>query len=896
VTTCSSGSWSTSCPVCILPGSCTTEPSCTNATTLDSGIADGDTRTYTCVSGTAGTPNFTDLTCNSGSWTGSCPVCTLLPGSCTETRRTCVNATKTGSGLADGDTRTYTCDAGFAGSPNATDLTCASGSWVGSCPTCVASGCVETRLTCTNATKTGSGLAEGDTRTYTCDAGFTGSPNATDLTCTTGSWIGSCPTCVQSGCAETLRTCVNATKTGSGLADGDIRTYTCDAGYVGTPNATDLTCSAGSWIGVCPTCVTSGCVETRRTCVDATKSGSGLAEGDTRTFTCDPGFSGTPNATDLTCSAGSWIGDCPTCAPSSCVETLRTCVDATKSGSGLAEGDTRTFTCDPGFTGTPNATDLTCTSGSWIGSCPTCVPSSCVDIRRTCTNATVSGTGLAEGDTRTFTCDPGFAGNPNATDFTCSSGSWVGDCPTCVSGTCGSPPPTCVNATISGSGIDVGDTRAYTCVPGSTEDSPGGYSCLADGTWGGVCPTCTLLPGSCTVDPPSWPCANATMSGSSVADGSTRTFTCSSGYAGSPNSTDFTCSAGSWAGFCPTCLPSSCTGPTSCPNASTSDTGTANGSTRLFSCDTGYTGTPSSLTCSLGTWDTNCPACTIVDCGAAPSCASSPATGIGSGTTYRSSRIYYCDAGYNGTSTLRTCLANGSWDGICPNNCTQDCNRNTSCTNASTTDTGTADGARRRYTCNAGFTGTPSSLTCTAGDWDTNCPTCTPSGCSSTTSCANASTTDTGTADGATRLYSCDAGFTGSSSSLTCSLGAWDNNCPTCVPPPTCSDAPTCANATATGSGSNEGDRRAYACDSGYSGFSTENICTSGLWVGSCPDCRTLGSCSNNTPTCANATMSGSGTSGGSVRTYTCDAGYTGSPDTFTCSSGYWVGSCPICL
>jgi len=168
-------------------------------------------------------------------------------------------------------------------------------------------------------------------------------------------------------------------------------------------------------------------------------------------------------------------------------------------------------------------------------------------------------------------------------------------------------------------------------------------------------------------------------------------------------------------------------------------------------------------------------------------------------------------------------------------------------------------------------------------------------GCGPEPVCSNTTASGSGTSNGDSRTYTCNAGFSGSNTTRTCSSDTWGGFCPTCTFIPQCGSAPPCSNATASGTGTSQGDTRTYTCNPGSSGSSTSRTCdASGNWNGSCPSCIVAGSC-GSAPVCPNTTVSGSGTSDGDSRTYTCGVGYIGPTPTSTCGAGAWSGSCPAC-
>ncbi|CAG2214236.1 CSMD [Mytilus edulis] len=240
-------------------------------------------------------------TCNDGeaSYTCTCPG--PYEGTNCENKVPCstpgdvLHASKTVAGLAVGQTVKYQCEFGYALTTGDSVLTCALGPrWEGTMPSCKIIECTvsgyneftipsvtDTIVPTTEVSfkcKPGYQLPVGDTGTRTCQKGGTmsASPpacedineclstpcqngatchnevNAYSCTCVPGYQGTNCESEIP---CTTPGSVLHASATVSGLAVGQTVTYTCDFGYVHTNGDSVLTCEVGpSWRGIIPVC------------------------------------------------------------------------------------------------------------------------------------------------------------------------------------------------------------------------------------------------------------------------------------------------------------------------------------------------------------------------------------------------------------------------------------------------------------------------------------------------------------------------------------------------------------------------------------------------------------------------------------------------------------------
>ncbi|XP_066292848.1 E-selectin-like isoform X3 [Branchiostoma lanceolatum] len=165
----------------------------------------------------------------------------------------------------------------------------------------------------------------GVTCTYNCDDTCTGEPSTTFRRCLMGQWFGpDWDGCVPAmatialhlGCDAapptfpcTARTCTGTTN------HGDVCTYVCEDGCVGSPSTMTRTCMDSAWVGP----DWGGCRKPEKPCRKKPKArpcsaytcdqpGYPYPSGTTCTYTCRRGCATTPATTTATCRNGKWTG------------------------------------------------------------------------------------------------------------------------------------------------------------------------------------------------------------------------------------------------------------------------------------------------------------------------------------------------------------------------------------------------------------------------------------------------------------------------------------------------------------------------------------------------------------------------------------------------------------
>jgi len=316
------------------------------------------------------------------------------------------------------------------------------------------------------------------------------------------------------------------------------------------------------------------------------------------------------------------------------------------------------------------------------------------------------------------------------------------------------------------------------------------------------------------------------------------------------------------------------------------------GSTRTALCDTGYTGTASTITCLSTTLWSASSGCTIVNCNAP---VASAGYELGSGaTTYNSQYTLTCATYYTGNPAPITCQANGSWTAqsgcslianFCPVNPIQ--------ANYVIAAGSSTYQATRTVTCGTGYSGSATSVSCSSsgssGAWTSS------SSCVLTSNFCSTPVAGTGYALGTGSLtygsvytMSCATGYSGTAASLTClSSGTWSAQSGCSI---VSCGVPSAPNGYVLGNGLlTYNSVFSMSCALGYTGTAVSLTCqSSGSW--SAPSGCGLVNC--GTPSASTGYVVGSGTTTyGGTYSMSCATGYSGTSGTLSClSSGSWSG------
>lgn len=319
------GSWSGTVPMCLL-GDCGPLVSPENGTVMASSTMVGGTATYACNTGYE-LVGSASRTCQADrTWSGSPPTCALVDCG---TLSPPANGTVSAPTTTYGATASYACDFGYVLSGSSTRSCQSSGTWSGSAPACSPVDCGPLSSP-GNGNVTYASTTYGSTATYACNGGYTLSGSASRTCDGTGTWTGSAPSCVSSGCGA-LSSPANGMVSAPSTAIGDFATYTCNSGYQILGSTRRVCETTSNWSGAAPSCglqLTCGCggayYEGERVAaiVSGPSGASGVVAGQMGTVIAGNAapstlqvlieWDGWASGHDGNCS----VADCGTCTPS----------------------------------------------------------------------------------------------------------------------------------------------------------------------------------------------------------------------------------------------------------------------------------------------------------------------------------------------------------------------------------------------------------------------------------------------------------------------------------------------------------------------------------------------------------------------------------------------------
>lgn len=171
----------------------------------------------------------------------------------------------------------------------------------------------------------------------------------------------------------------------------------------------------------------------------------------------------------------------------------------------------------------------------------------------------------------------------------------------------------------------------------------------------------------------------------------------------------------------------SCLALASIANGSITAPSLVTGASAVYSCQAGYILAGASTRTCLpdGKWSGTEPVCSLANCGTLVS--PSNGTVALSASTYGAVATYSCSTGYSlSGSATRTCQSNSTWSGAAPTCSIVNCGSLPAPTNGSVAASITTYGATAQFSCNAGYSlSSTTNRTCQAsGTWSGASPTC----------------------------------------------------------------------------------------------------------------------------------------------------------------------------
>ncbi|XP_067657730.1 sushi, von Willebrand factor type A, EGF and pentraxin domain-containing protein 1-like [Haliotis asinina] len=350
-----------------------------------------------------------------------------------------------------------------------------------------------------------------------------------------------------------------------------------------------------------------------------------------------------------------------------------------------------------------------------------------------------------------------------------------------------------------------------------------------------------------------------------------------------------------------------CPTPDPIQNGNFTYTDTKFNSVLIYSCDVGYnfSGNNNIAVCGAhGQWRGFSGKCQIIDCGEPVLLA----YGYRSFnlTTYGENVIFFCDTGYNLSSSdnVATCSSSGLWEGFSGHCEKVACSAPDALSNASHSFNDSTYGAEVTYNCSIGynFTGQSNIATCSAsGRWEGLEGQCNLIDCGPPASLNNGTSGFTTTTYGSVAVYTCNIGynFSGNSNRASCDAdGTWNGVEGICQNVD-CGIPGEVADGNVTYDESTYGSVAVYTCNVGfnYTGVSVGATCDhTGQWQGrgicQLVDCGTPPAVDNANSTYTTTTFS-------SNVTYECHTDYvfTGTVLDSSCTQvGIWIGMDGLCV
>ncbi|CAH1273800.1 COL12A1 [Branchiostoma lanceolatum] len=372
---------------------------------------------------------------------------------------------------------------------------------------CILSACPSPpTFDCTTVSGCSAPYIDGETCTYNCNDTCGGSPSTMTRTCRRGLWYGEAwRGCFPRGCQTappSPSSCIEVIcSSGAPYNNGDRCEFRCAPNCTGSI-ITSKTCNNGHWDGgLLPRCVPETSVCRSPPSFDCTTISDCIApyiDGDTCTYRCDDGCTGSPSTMTRTCIRGRWYGLPWKGCRENC-EAPPTFPCSVRSGcdSPYTSGETCTYQCDMyrGCTGSPLSTTRTCNDGDWVGprwrGCHARKCGSPPTKRWASYTCDEPGSPYPSGTTCTYRCRPGCNARPATSTEICYNGRWYTRRKWKCKKRCGEPPsPPCTKRFGCAPSYTYGESCSYRCY------NKGGYAmevsgdairtCQKDGTWSGT--------------------------------------------------------------------------------------------------------------------------------------------------------------------------------------------------------------------------------------------------------------------------------------------------------------------------------------------------------------------------------------------------------------------------
>ncbi|XP_015755037.1 PREDICTED: sushi, von Willebrand factor type A, EGF and pentraxin domain-containing protein 1-like isoform X6 [Acropora digitifera] len=744
-----------------------------------------------------------------------------------------------------------------------------------------------------NGTKSGNETTYPNEVIFSCDDGFNLRGSTKRMCTAEGIWSGVKTFCDAKDCGL-LKVPLNGSLVGSNVTTfPNSLTFTCDEGFYlkGSPVRK---CQANAvWSGSETVCQAKDCGPIG-TPVNGTKLGSDTTFPNEITFYCDDGFNLRGSGKRICTTAGEWSGVDTICEAKDC-GALKVPLNGSLVGPNVTSyPNTLTFSCDEGFILKGSRVRECQSNAQWSGNVTFCEANDCGPLQAPM-NGTLSGDRTTYPNKIKFNCDDGFILRGSTVRQCQSNKHWSGNDTFCEAVDCG-PINAPTNGSVTGNKTIFPNSAQFGCDSGFILRGSKVRNCQANGTWDGIETLCNAIDCGPLRSP-----TNGSVFGLKTIYPNLLRFECEEGFTlnGSPVRN---CRAnGTWSGEDTFCQANDC-GPLPVPvNGTLSGNATTYPHKISFNCDVGFILHGSSIRqCQPNQqWSGNGTFCEPVDCGA----IDVPINGSlkGSKTVFPNSIQFACDSGFTlWGSTVRTCQANGTWDGIETHCDAVDCGVIKPPLNGSVSGEMTVFPHLLRIYCDEGFTllGSASRKCQANGTWSGTDALCKANDCGPLQIPSNGTLTGNLTTYPNKVIFTCNEGFIlyGSSQRYCQSDRSWSGNETFCK-------ARNCGPLPAPNNGSQEGslttfpNQILFRCEEGFilRGSESRKCQANGSWSGNQTFCEAKNCGALQSPT--NGSLLGNMTTYPHKVKLACNDGFNlrGSRVRQCLSHGNWSGSNTIC-
>uniref|UniRef100_A0A8D3CAD4 CUB and Sushi multiple domains 3a n=1 Tax=Scophthalmus maximus TaxID=52904 RepID=A0A8D3CAD4_SCOMX len=639
-----------------------------------------------------------------------------------------------------------------------------------------------------NGNKIGIQTTFGASAIFSCNLGSVLTGSTVRECLLSGLWSGMETQCLAGHCGVPEQI-VNGQVIGENFGYRDTVVYQCNPGFRLIGSSVRICQQDHNWSGQLPVCI-----------CDKIEHGN-FTFGSVVFYDCNPGYY-LFGSSVLTCQpVGHWDKPLPECIGTVNCGHPGTPPHGVMSGEKFTFGSTVRYSCS-GDRPLIGDSSLTCQlNGHWSGPLPHCSGDSggaCGDPGTPAHASREAGTFKVRSKVR-FTCAVGHTLYGSAERICFPNGTWSGRQPFCKPVQCGNPGTPAHGRISRVDGTTFSHSIVYSCMEGYFLSGSPTRQCLANGTWSGTAPNCTMI----TCGDPGIP-ANGLRFGDDITVGQNVTFVCQPGYVmteGDSTVTRTCTNNGTWSGTMPACRVVTCPTPPPIPNGLLEGSVLEWGTSVSYSCLSGYElSFPAVLTCAgNGTWGGDLPQCLPRFCGD----PGMPAKGRREGRSFifKSEVTFSCSApNVLVGSATRMCHEDGTWSGSQPR-CIEP--TRTTCENPGTPEHGfmnytTGFKVKLSKTSNLYILyrcclrghllqGSTTRLCLRDLTWTGIQPTCIPHSCKQPRSPANADVVGLDLPSyGYTLVYTCQPGYflSGGSEHRVCrSDGSWTGKVPVCRVP-----------------------------------------------------------------------------------------------------------------